>query len=151
MNKTIALIGLGLIGGSVSMALRGFEDYTVVGVDRDEATLTFAREHGVADVVTADTLTAIRQADVTFLCLHPQAIVDFMAEHRADFRPGSLVTDVCGIKTAIMEGARVLPPEVDFIGCHPMAGKETSGVFNADKNLFARAHFIITPRAESRP
>ncbi|MGI6029647.1 MAG: prephenate dehydrogenase [Candidatus Heteroscillospira sp.] len=151
MEKTIAVIGLGLIGGSVAMALRGFEDYTVVGVDTDGATLNFARAHGVGDVVTDDALSAVRGADVTFLCLHPRAIVDFMAENRNEFKSGSLVTDVCGIKTAVMEGARVLPPQVDFIGCHPMAGKETSGVFNADKNLFKKAHFIITPRAESLP
>ena len=149
--KTIAIIGLGLIGGSVSMALRGFEDYTVVGVDIDPDTLEYARGNGVADVITEDALGAIREADVTFLCLHPGGIVHFMEEHKNDFKPGSLVTDVCGIKTAIMEGAKVLPDCVDFIGCHPMAGKETSGVFNAEKTLFQRAHFILTPRAESRP
>lgn len=149
--KSIAIIGLGLIGGSVSLALRGFEDYTVVGVDVDADTLVYARGNGVADVVTDDALSAIRQADVTFLCLHPKAIVDFMARHKDDFKPGSLVTDVCGIKTAIMEGAKVLPESVDFIGCHPMAGKETSGVFNAEKALFKNAHFIITPRKESKP
>ena len=149
--KSIAIIGLGLIGGSVSMALRGFEDYTVVGVDTDEDTRIYAESHGVADIVTDDALAAIREADVTFLCLHPKAIVNFMAEHKDYFKPGSLVTDVCGIKTSIMEGAKVLPENVDFIGCHPMAGKETSGVFNAEKALFKNAHFIITPRKESRP
>ena len=149
--KSIAVVGLGLIGGSVSMALRGFEDYTVVGVDRDPDTLVYARGNGVADIVTDDALSAIREADITFLCLHPKAIVEFLSEHRNDFKPGSLVTDVCGIKTSIMEGAKVLPENVDFIGCHPMAGKETSGVFNADKDLFKRAHFIITPRKESKP
>ena len=149
--KSIAIIGLGLIGGSVSMALRGFEDYTVVGVDTDEDTRIYAESHGVADIVTDDALSAIREADVTFLCLHPKAIVNFMAEHKDDFKPGSLVTDVCGIKTSIMEGAKVLPESVDFIGCHPMAGKETSGVFNAEKALFKNAHFIITPRKESKP
>ena len=85
------------------------------------------------------------------LCLHPRGIVDFLSAHRDHFKAGALVTDVCGIKTAILEAARVLPPEVDFIGCHPMAGKETSGIFHADPALFRGAHFILTPRASSAP
>lgn len=149
MKKTIAIIGLGLIGGSLSMALRGFEDYETVGVDRDPDTLDFAAAHGVADRVTDDPGAAIARADVTFLCLHPAGIVRFLSEHCNDFRPGSLVTDVCGVKTAIMEAAAVLPQEVDFIGCHPMAGRETSGVRSADRDLFRGAHFILTPRPAS--
>ena len=148
--KKLVFVGLGLIGGSMAMAARGFEDYEVIGVDVSEPTLRFAAEHGVADRVTADS-SVIRQADITFLCLHPRGIVRFLAEHREDFKPGSLVTDVCGIKTAVMDAARCLPPEVDFIGCHPMAGKETSGVENADAALFRKAHFILTPRQSSTP
>ena len=151
MSKTIAVVGLGLIGGSLAMALRGFEDYSVLGVDVDQATLDFACTHAVADRVTDDGGAAVAKADVVFLCMHPQGILDFLSAHRDDFRPGALVSDVCGVKTAIMEGARVLPPEVDFIGCHPMAGKETSRVWNAEKTMFQGAHFILTPRETSTP
>lgn len=146
--KKLVIVGLGLIGGSLAMAARGFEGYQVIGVDVSEPTLRFADQHGVADVVTGDD-SVIRQADVTFLCLHPGGILRFLEEHRNDFKPGSLVADVCGVKTAVMEAARCLPPEVDFIGCHPMAGKETSGIEHADAALFHRAHFILTPRPES--
>ena len=148
--KKLVYVGLGLIGGSMAMASRGFEDYEIIGLDVSEPTLRFAAEHGVADRVTNDP-GIIREADVTFLCLHPQGIVRFLTEHKDDFKPGSLVTDVCGIKTAVMEAAECLPSEVDFIGCHPMAGKETSGIENADAALFRRAHFIITPRKNSTP
>ena len=151
MNKTIAIIGLGLIGGSLSMALKGFEDYRVLGVDRDPATLDFARAHAAADRVTDDACTALEEADVVFLCLHPGAIVDFMSTYRDRFRPGCLVSDVCGIKTAIVDAAAVLPESVDFIGSHPMAGKETSGIWNADAGLFRGAHYIMTPRPQSLP
>lgn len=147
--KKFVIVGLGLIGGSMAMAARNFEDFEIVGVDVSEPTLRFAAEHGVGDRVTGDA-DVIRQADVVMLCLHPRGIVKFMAEHRGDFKPGCLVTDVCGVKTAIMEGAKVLPDTVDFIGCHPMAGKETSGVENAQASLFRGAHFILTPRPESR-
>ena len=151
MSKTIAIIGLGLIGGSMAMALRGFENFEIVGVDSDPATLDFAAAHGVADRLTSDGPTAIAEADVVYLCLHPRGIVDFLSAHRGDFRPGSLVTDVCGIKTAVVDAAVVLPPEVDFIGGHPMAGKETSRIFHADGKLFRGAHYILTPRPGHRP
>ena len=151
MNQTIAIIGLGLIGGSMAMALRGFEDFEIVGVDTDPATLDFAAAHGVADRLTSDGPAAIAEADVVYLCLHPRGIVDFLSAHRGDFRPGSLVTDVCGIKTAVVDAAAVLPPEVDFIGGHPMAGKETSRIFHADGKLFRGAHYILTPRPGHRP
>lgn len=149
--SAIAVIGLGLIGGSLAMAAAGFEGYEIIGVDQNPETLAFARAHGVCDRVTDDASAVLPDADVVWLCLHPQGIVDFMKEHAARFKPGCLVTDVCGIKTAIMEGARVLPPQVDFIGCHPMAGKETSGIQNADGTLFRGAHFILTPRPDSTP
>ena len=145
MQKKIVIVGLGLIGGSLAMALKGFEDYELVGVDCSEATLDYAREHSVCDQVVPDAAQVLPEADVVWLCQHPQGILDFMKEHRVQFKPGALVTDVCGIKSAIMEGAKVLPDTVDFIGCHPMAGKETSGITNADGALFRNAHFILTP------
>lgn len=151
MKKQIAIIGLGLIGGSMAMALRGFEDFEIVGVDNSHATLEFAAAHGVGDRLTDDAGAAIAAADLVYLCLHPGAIVDFLKGHRLDFKPGSLVTDVCGIKTAVVDAASVLPDEVDFIGGHPMAGKETSGIFHADGKLFQGAHYILTPRPGHRP
>lgn len=149
--KKIAIVGLGLIGGSLALALKGFEDYKVVGVARRQATVDYALAHGVGDEATLDVDTAIRQADVTFLCINPEDIVAFLKDHRLDFKPGSLVTDVCGIKGAIMEASRVLPPEVDFIGSHPMAGTEFSGIEHALVDMFRGAHYIVTPREDSRP
>ena len=143
--KKFAVIGLGLIGGSMALALRGFEGFQIIGMDNDPDTLAYAREHAVADVITDDPVEAIRDADVVMLCLHPQGILDFLAEHRNEFKPGCLVTDVCGVKSAILAGAECLPPEVDFIGCHPMAGKEVSGIDNAEPGLFRNTHFIVTP------
>lgn len=145
----IAVIGLGLIGGSLAMALKGFEGATVTGVVRSQSTLELAVERQVCDRVTLDPMEVLPEADVVWLCMQPRVIIRFLEEHKDHFKPGALVTDVCGIKTAVMEAAKVLPPEVDFIGCHPMAGKETSKLQNAEANLFRNAHFILTPRAES--
>lgn len=149
MKKTIVIVGLGLIGGSLALALKGFEDYEIIGVDLSEPTLRFAREHGVGDAVTPHAQRVLPGADVTILCLHPRGIVRFLEEHRSLFKPGSLVSDVCGVKSAIMEGAAVLPPEVDFIGCHPMAGTEFSGVEHAFGAMFQKSHLILTPRPQS--
>lgn len=151
MKKTLAVVGLGLIGGSMAMNLRGFEDYEVLGVDVSQPTLRFALENHVADRVTEDARKAVAQADVTFLCLHPQGIVNFLQEYRDCFKPGALVTDVCGIKTAIVEAAKQLPTQVEFIGGHPMAGTEFSGIQNALKHMFRGAHYIITPDEHSSP
>ena len=149
MGKTIAVIGLGLIGGSLALALRGFEGYEIVGVDVSEPTLRYAREHGVGDRVTGEATQAVPEADVVVLALHPRGIVRFLEEYRDQFKPGALVTDVCGVKTAIMEGARVLPEGVDFIGCHPMACTEFSGIEHAFGDMFRDSHFILTPRDSS--
>ncbi len=149
--KQIVIVGLGLIGGSLALALRGFEGYQVTGVVRRQATADYALAHGVGDRVTLDTRAALRQADLTILCINPKDIVRFLEEYREEFRPGSLVTDVCGIKGAVMEAAKVLPKDVDFIGSHPMAGTEFSGIEHAQREMFRGAHYIITPGRDSRP
>lgn len=151
MKKTLAIIGLGLIGGSLAIALKGFEDYEVVGVDVSQPTLRYAAEHGVGDRVTEKAAEVLPQADVVALALHPQGILDFLAEHRERFKPGALVWDVCGVKTAILEGAQGLPDTVDFIGCHPMAGTEFSGVEHAFGEMFQNSHFLMVPRTSSKP
>ncbi len=149
--KKFVIVGLGLIGGSMALALKGFEDFQIVGVDVSQPTLRFARKHGVGDAVTEDASQAVKDADVVMLALHPQGILDFLEQHKALFQPGCLVTDVCGIKSAIMEQARCLPPQVDFIGCHPMAGTEFSGVEHAFAEMFQGSHLILTPRETSLP
>lgn len=151
MKKTLVIVGLGLIGGSLAIALKGFEDYEIVGVDVSQPTLRYAAEHGVGDRVTEDAGEVLPQADVVALALHPQGILDFLAERRDQFKPGALVWDVCGVKSAILEGAKVLPDTVDFIGCHPMAGTEFSGVEHAFGEMFQNSHFLMVPRETSKP
>ena len=139
MKHTIVIVGLGLIGGSLALALKGFEDFEVVGVDVSQPTLRYAREHAVADRVCEDAAAVLGQADVVALALHPQGIVDFLSAYRDQFKPGALVWDVCGVKSAVMQAAQVLPASVDFIGCHPMAGTEFSGIEHAPTSSCAAA------------
>ena len=148
-KKTALVVGLGLIGGSVAMALRGFENYRVVGTDCSSQTRSYAAAHGVCDEVAERVEDVLGQADVVLFAMRPHGIAQQIEAFRDSLKPGALVTDVGGIKGAIMEAAQCLPDTVDFIGCHPMAGKETSGVENAEKELFHNAHFILTPRPRS--
>ena len=151
MKRTLVIVGLGLIGGSLALALKGFEDFEIVGVDVSQPTLRYAAEHGAGDRVTEKAADVVPKADVVALALHPQGIVDFLAQYREQFKPGALVWDVCGIKTAILEAAAVLPDTVDFIGCHPMAGTEFSGVEHAFGEMFQNSHFLMVPRTGSKP
>ena len=143
--KKILVVGLGLIGASLSMALQGFEDYEVVGAVRSQSTYDKAVAKHAADRVTFDHTAELPGADVVILCQDPAGIIGFLQEHRERFKPGCLIWDVCGVKTAVMEAAECLPEGVDFIGCHPMAGKEVSGIDNAEATLFRNTHFIVTP------
>ena len=145
MSRQIAVIGLGLIGGSIAMGLKEFEDFKRVGVDVSQPTLRYALEQGIVDQVCEDPREALAQADLVFLCMHPRGIQEFLSEHRDHFRPGSLVTDVCGVKGAIVDAARTLPSSVSFLGGHPMAGTEFSGIQHALPNMFQGAHYILTP------
>ncbi|SMC76259.1 prephenate dehydrogenase [Papillibacter cinnamivorans] len=151
MGKTIVIIGLGLIGGSMAMALRGFEDSRLVGVDTDPETLRFAVERGAVDEAAENAETVLGRADLVFLCLRPEGIIRFMEKYAGQFRSGAVVTDVAGIKGAIVAAARCLPDTVEFIGGHPMAGRETSGIQNADGRLFRGAHYIVTPSEKTTP
>ena len=144
-KRRILVVGLGLIGGSLALALQGFEDFEVVGAVRSQSTYDKAAAMGAADRLTFDPAAELPGADVVVLCQDPAGIIAFLQEHRDCFKPGCLIWDVCGVKTAVMDAARCLPDGVDFIGCHPMAGKEVSGIANAEGGLFRNTHFIVTP------
>ncbi len=145
-NK-IAVVGLGLIGGSVLKALQGFEDAVFYGIDQNEEVLSEAKSQGLIcdEVLTPDEITRI--ADVTFICLPPDATVTFINEHT--FKKNALVTDVSGVKQAIYAG--ICNTEIDFIGGHPMAGKEVNGFGVSDADLFRNASYLLTPTEKNLP
>ena len=149
MKQTIAIVGLGLIGGSLAGALMNFEGAHILGAVRRQETADYALAHGLVHEATLDTAAALGRADVSILCATPQAIRDILETHCGDFRPGSLVTEVCGVKTAVLEKAKLLPASVDFIGSHPMAGTEFAGIEHALPTLFQGSNWIMVPRPES--
>jgi len=143
--RTVAIVGVGLIGGSFALALRkaGF-DGRILGVSRP-ATLEKARELGVIDagLPLAD---ALAEADLVYLAQPILRILEQLPEIARLARPGSLVTDAGSTKAAIVEKARALfPPETVFLGGHPMAGKEGRGVEIAEAALCEGSLYVLTP------
>lgn len=147
-----AVIGLGLIGGSIARRLRGFRDTVIFGVDRDTATLDMALGDGVIDRGFTDGGQAVEQADFIILCLYPAANVEFIKTYADKLKPGTVITDVSGVKGfVIRELAGVLPAGVDFVGGHPMAGREVGGYQSSTDTLFEKASYLITPARTNRP
>jgi len=148
----IAVIGLGLMGGSLAYALRGFRDCRRVGADIDRRTREGALAAGAVDEAHENTADAIRDADLCIFCTFPSHIEEALVHHAEDFKKNAVVSEIAGLKSAIGRIAEQnLPSSVDYVGIHPMVGKEVGGFANADRNLFAGAGFIITPNDSTRP
>ena len=141
----IAVVGLGLIGGSICKALKANTFYHIMGMDKDPEVTEKALETGAIDeIITVDKLG---EANLTIVALYPVAIVDFIKENADKFRKGSIVMDICGVKGYIVNNCTPILDEkgVIFIGTHPMAGTEHSGFDYSTADLFNGASFIITP------
>ena len=141
----IAVVGLGLIGGSFCKSIKKYTSHTCWGLDEDEFILQQADMEGAIDgVITAQQLG---QADLIIVCLHPQTAIDFLLRYKEQFRPGSVVMDTCGVKQAIVDAVEGPLKErgVHFLGAHPMAGREFSGYDHALADLYQGASFIVTP------
>lgn len=153
---TVAIIGMGLIGTSLGMALRNAEDsrlgsLTVVGYDRDRRSLGAARGRLAIDREARDLADAVRGAQVVVLAVPVLAARDLLREIAPLLAAGTLVTDVCSTKAAIMGWAtESLPAGVDFIGGHPMAGSERTGPEAADAALLLGAIYCLCVPASAR-
>lgn len=149
---TVAIVGVGLIGGSLGMALRrrGLARQ-VIGIARREATLAEAFSVGAIDDGSLD-LTAVAPAELVVLgapVLSVPPLVEALAPY---LRSGALVTDVGSTKaTLLAETAARLPERVELIGGHPMAGSERDGVLAGREDLFEGAVWVVTPTGRCRP
>ncbi|MGN0108276.1 MAG: prephenate dehydrogenase [Hominilimicola sp.] len=148
----IAIIGLGLIGGSIARRLRGFHDCTIAAYNRTAETLLLAKQDGAIDEGFSDPGEAMDNADLIILCLYPQLNVDMVRDNLSHIKSGAVITDVSGVKGFMVEElSKILPDDVDFIGAHPMAGREVGGYKSSTDTLFNKASFIITPTEKNNP
>ena len=136
MKKT-AVVGLGIIGGSICRALRKAGCF-VAGSDLDGMTLSYAKNQGYIQE-EAENLT---EYDAVFLAVPPRAAIALLES--AEFKEGAFVADVCGIKAEIERAVFSAPRRYRYIGLHPMAGKETSGILSSSAEMFDGANLIVT-------
>jgi prephenate dehydrogenase len=147
---TVGLIGLGLIGGSLGMALRAAGLATrVVGHDRNPSDLALAQERGAIDAQAASAADAARDADLVVLATPVLAMQGLLHEIAPVLKPGAVVTDLASTKAAVTGWAA--EAGVTFVGGHPMAGSEKSGMAAARLNLLRGAVYIVTAGPDIPP
>ena len=146
----IAVVGLGLIGGSFCKAIKAYTHHTCLGVGRDLNSKSVQMALHADAIDKAIIPEQLGAADLSIICLHPQGIIDFILENQQYFRPGSIVIDAGGVKESIVKAVQdVLAARgVIFIGCHPMAGREFSGFAYSQADLYKGASMIFTPVGE---
>ena len=144
-SKTIGVIGLGLMGASLCKAL-GACGHRILGRDTDEHVQKYAR---LTDTIREDlTDDRIAECDYLFLAIYPGAAVEALKQAAPLLRKDAVVCDLCGVKRAVCEPCFEIAGEYGFtfIGGHPMAGKQFSGIKYADGELFRNATMILVPR-----
>ena len=145
-DTRILIVGLGLIGGSYAEGLKkaGFE---VGAVTRSQKTVDYALEKGMIDSGTVEvTKDYVSRFDIVVFALYPHVFLSWIRDYQDFIKPGALLTDVTGVKRSVVyEVQGMLRPDLEFVGAHPMAGREVYGVENADSRIFRGANYIVTP------
>lgn len=151
--KRLAILGVGLLGGSLGLAVRSvLKDCVVVGYGHRRSTLDAALENGAIDEAFDDVRQAVEAADLVVLCTPVGLFRDLLAQIATSLQPGTVVTDVGSTKRSVVALAKeLLPASVRFIGSHPIAGSEKRGVEFARADLFRNALCLTTPTADTDP
>lgn len=139
-NLKICVAGLGIIGGSICLALKR-AGYAVHGWNRSQLPREYAVNNGIIDGVAAD----FKSYDMVFVALPPEATVAFILNN--EFKKGAVVSDICGVKKPIEAAICAEKRSFRYVGTHPMAGKEISGIEAACADLFDNASMVITKNA----
>ena len=151
--KQVAIIGVGLIGGSLGMILRRQNmAATVVGIGRRTENLKTAVEMGAIDRYVSDPGEGVPAADFVLLATPVDTYERHLTDWASCLKPGTIVSDVGSVKgELVMRTESLMPPGVQFVGAHPIAGKEKTGVAAGSETLFAGARCILTPTAQTDP
>ena len=149
----VTIVGLGLIGGSLGMAIRRARlARQVIGVSRTPRTLRLAKRRSAIDIGTTQAAEAVRDADLVILATPVETIVPVAKRLARRMRPGSILTDVGSSKGRLVQALeRDLPRQVAFVGAHPLAGSERRGLAAARAGLFHGSLCIVTPTARTDP
>lgn len=149
----VAIIGLGLIGGSIGLALKqADEELDIVGYVRRPEAASAAVELGAVDRVETDLKETVRQSDLVIIATPVLTVRDILSYIADYLPPGCVVTDTASTKLQVMKWAEeLLPPTVDFVGGHPMAGKEAYGIQAAKADLFQGCNYYLVLAKRSSP
>ena len=158
-NLCYGIVGLGIMGGSFAKSIRenilcqSGAQGKIFGCNRSTACLETAKSEGVIDeAFTSDKVSEmLPRCDIVFICLYPHATIDFLKNHKAEFKSGAIISDISGVK-GIFETAlpEIVRNDVDFIIGHPMAGGEKEGYAASNAKFFVNHNYILIPREQNR-
>lgn len=152
LYRCAGIVGTGLVGGSLGLALRregGVE--RVLGYDSDPAMLEQSLRCGAIEEPTEGIRELAAACDLVFIAVPVRSIEGIIAAAAPYLRPGTAVSDVGSVKAKVVKAAsEILPRDISFIGGHPLAGSEQRGVEFADPDLFREAYYVLTPSPECR-
>jgi prephenate dehydrogenase len=147
-EATVAIAGLGLMGGSLAMALDG-KCKRRIGIARSQETCLRALAGHVVDHATTDLHAGAGDADIVVLATPVRTILSMLGEIGPYLRPGTLVTDLGSTKVDIIEAMNRLPDQILAVGGHPMCGKERGGLGEAEAGIFEGATYVLTPTSHT--
>ncbi|MFZ5810201.1 MAG: prephenate dehydrogenase [Chloroflexota bacterium] len=146
-NCRVLIVGLGLMGGSLALALRG-KCQAVWGVDLHENTCLYAKQKGMVENAFAD-ITQAPQPDLVILAIPVEHILTLLGQLGEVFHTQVIVMDIGSTKSEVCKAMEKLPVHINPIGGHPMCGKEVGGIQAAEADLFEGAAFALTPLART--
>jgi Prephenate dehydrogenase len=146
----ICIVGLGLIGGSIAKGLKDLRPKNLWAIDKNTDILRTAEEENAIDKGFLQAEDILEKSDIVILSLYPEDTVKFIIGNMDSFKSGCIITDTCGLKSAIIRLiSKKLRDDIEFIGGHPMAGREAAGFYNSDKAIFYNSNYFITPTAQN--
>ncbi len=149
--RHLAIVGLGLMGGSLALAMRAHADF-VSGIDHDEGARCYALERGMVDCASDNLFEGVNQADVVILAAPVRVIVEMLQMRIGSYlRSNTLVIDIGSTKQDIVEAMASLPIGVNAVGGHPMTGKENGGIEESDASLYQGSPFVLCPSRRTTP
>lgn len=147
----ITIVGLGLIGGSYAMALRKLNPKKIWAIDMNMDILAEAEHNGIIDGGFDEGKSVLKRSDLVILAVYPELTVRFVKENGDHFKQGAVLTDTAGIKEKLVEQIQgFIRDDLDFVGGHPLAGKECSGFAHASSDILQDANYLITPTSHNK-
>ena len=140
------------MGGSYARALKRF-GFKVSAITKEQRSIDYALQQGIIDEGSIEVdKRIVGESDIVIFALYPHVFVEWIEKNQSLFKPGTLITDVTGVKGCIVYKIQeILRDDVEFIAAHPMAGREVSGVENSTEKMFQGANYIVTPTYKNTP